>query len=85
MPSLTESQIAWLVQRGFIVGARDPLRNTAFRGAYMVAEPCDPVLLPTEAADVGGYCVVGDCLAAIVRDAFNFFYDPTNEETAHVK
>jgi len=58
---------------GLIVGRRDPRRNTAFRGRYMVAEPIDPELLPTESARVGGYCIVGDNLAALVNEAHGWF------------
>ena len=58
---------------GFIVGDRDPRRNTAFKGRYMVAQPCDESLLPTECAATGGWCVVGDDLRDLVDDTFSAF------------
>lgn len=59
-----------LEARGLIVGVRDAWRNQAFRGAFIVAEPYDK---PTVDASVGGYCVVGDNLNVLIRDAYSFF------------
>lgn len=69
---MTRSKQAVLEDMGFIVGRRDPRRNTAFRGAYMVAEPIDPAELPTVCAG-HEWCVVGDNLAELVETTFSAF------------
>lgn len=60
-----------LEARGFIIGERDLRRNTAFKGRYMVAEPIDAALLPTEDASRGGWCIVGDSLPDLIQDTYN--------------
>lgn len=52
---------------GYYVGPRDPQRNTAHAGAFMVAESLD--VGETEDASAGGFCIVGDDLAELVREA----------------
>ena len=59
---------------GLMVGKRDPQRNTAFKGKFMVAEPIsDAGLMPTTDARHGGYCIVGDNLDALVTTAHAWF------------
>ncbi len=65
-----------LETRGLIVGARDRRRNRAFKGEFMVAEPCDESLLPTDdAGHGGGFCIVGDNLNALIVQAYQNFED----------
>jgi hypothetical protein len=59
---------------GLIVGKRDPRRNTAFTGEFMVAEPIsDERLLPTEDAMRGGFCIVGNNLDVLIQLAVETF------------
>ncbi len=63
-----------LKKAGFIVGDRDQNLNRAFSGRYMVAEvrdPDDPY--PTDDAGDGRFCIVGDDLDALAREAATFF------------
>jgi hypothetical protein len=74
--AVTSSQaerIALLREHGFIVGPRDPLRNTAFLGRFMVAQPINAAQLPTEAASDTAWCVVGDNLTELVDHTINAF------------
>jgi len=70
---MSDRKVKVLRRLGFLVGERDPRRNTAFRGAFMVAEPIDEDELPTESAARGGWCVVGDNLAGLVEDTCSAF------------
>lgn len=56
-----------LHEAGFYVGVRDPDRNRAFIGRFMVCEhlSCGP----TDDASSGGFCIVGDDMRALVEDA----------------
>ena len=59
---------------GFIVGDRDPGRNRAWEGRYMVAEPLEPGdAYPTDDASDGPWCVVGDDLDVLIADTCSFF------------
>ncbi len=68
----TAQRLGELIGRGFTAGRRDPRVNTAFQGAFMVIEPFDESQLPTEDASNGPWAVVGDDLAALINDAYNF-------------
>lgn len=60
-----------LKNMGWLVGERDPNMNRAFAGQFMVAEPLaegDPY--PTADASDGRFCIVGDDLEALAREAF---------------
>ena len=59
-----------LIKHGFFVGKRDPKRNRAFRGKFMV---CDREALKEPPSDsaTGAFCVVGDNLPALIVDAYN--------------
>jgi hypothetical protein len=61
-----------LRRHGYIIGPREPRLNTAFRGRYMVAEAYDESDLPTEDARSGPRCIVGDELAPLVDQAFEW-------------
>jgi hypothetical protein len=63
------SRMAELRASGLRVGLRDPQRNQAFSGRFMVAEPCDESVLPTSDAQHGGFCIVGDDLAELIDTA----------------
>jgi hypothetical protein len=53
-----------------IVGNRDPNQNRAFQGRYMVAEPLQPDdPYPTDDAEDGRFCLVGDNLDALAAEA----------------
>lgn len=54
---------------GVYAGPRDPQRNRAFAGTYMVADDLDTG--PTDDASTGGYCTVGDDLFALAVTACN--------------
>ena len=55
---------------GMIVGERDPNQNRAFKGRYMVAEPRQPDdPYPTDDAQDGRFCLVGDNLDALAAEA----------------
>lgn len=56
---------------GFIVGVRDPLMNTDFSGAFMVAESYEPGHTQQDGSG-GVWCVVGDDLDELVAIAFDF-------------
>ena len=59
---------------GFLVGDRDPGRNRAWEGRFMVAEPLDAGdEYPTDDASGGAWCIVGDDLDALMRETCAFF------------
>lgn len=59
---------------GFRIGARDPRMNTAFEGAFMVAEGYEDG--HTQEDGQGGvWCVVGDDLEQLIETAAGFFDD----------
>ena len=66
-----------LVALDFIVGARDPRRNTDFKGAWMVAEPEDESELPTRSAGEGHgvWCIVGDDLAELIQETHSRYVE----------
>lgn len=68
---------ARLEAMGFIVGERDPNMNTAFTGAFMVAEPYEPGYTQPDAMGGDGvWCIVGDDLGHLIEDAGSF-WEPT--------
>lgn len=56
-----------LAKAGFYAGPRDPSRNQNYPGAFMVAESLD--VADTANAGTGGYCIVGDDLGELMREA----------------
>lgn len=60
---------------GFIVGDRDPRLNMAFTGKFMVAEKYEDSQLPTDDAQYGPWCIVGDNLEELVETAFAHWYN----------
>lgn len=60
-----------LMLAGIYAGTRDPSRNRAFAGQYMVAE--NILVSPTDDASSGGFCVVGDDLLSLVVEACQHF------------
>lgn len=60
----SESGIA-VTNAGYFVGRRDKKRNTKYEGKYMVCWDVD-FDQTTEDASIGGYCVVGDDLQALL-------------------
>lgn len=52
---------------GYYVGPRDPERNRTVSGEFMIAEALD--VGPTDDASAGGFCIVGDDLAELIREA----------------
>lgn len=56
-----------LASAGFYAGPRDPSRNKNYPGAFMVAESLD--VADTANAGTGGYCIVGDDLGELMREA----------------
>lgn len=71
-----EEMRKWLESYGYIVGARNPRRNTDFTGAFMVAEPCDESEMPTKDASNGPWCLVGDDLGELIRETYEMNMDP---------
>lgn len=66
-----QAKIVELNRHGYYIGPRDPDRNSAFGGAFMVchAEVLD--MAPSEDAADTGFCIVGDDLTELVEDAYN--------------
>ena len=60
-----------LHRAGFYVGPRDPLRNTAFTGEWMVARSLEAYY--TEDAGHGGFCIVGDDLPNMIEEAISLY------------
>ena len=65
-----EEMTSRLREWGFVVGKRDPRINTRFEGSFMVVESHEESELPTEDGRNGPWCIVGDDLAALVREAY---------------
>lgn len=72
LPDLTPTMpyIRALQRAGYYVGLRDPNRNRAFAGHFMVAQTL--VDEPTDDASQYGFCVVGDDLHALAFDACQY-------------
>lgn len=70
MTSIEEMRKA-LVDRGWIIGERDPRLNTDFRGQFMVAEPYEECELPTRNAANGPRCIVGDNPDELIESAYS--------------
>lgn len=61
----------FLYSRGYYIGPRDKYRNTDHEGLWMVCG--DPVSeVATTDASTGGFCIVGDDLDALIREAYEF-------------
>ena len=60
-----------LRKHGFFVGKRDPKRNRAFRGQFMVCEREALKEPPSDDAGKGAFCIVGDNLQALITEACN--------------
>ena len=74
-------QIRALQAAGFVVGKRDPNMNRAFAGRFMVAEAYEPGTTQDDAQGGDGvWCIVGDDMATLVREAFSFFSDTLPKE-----
>ena len=58
-----------LRKHGFFVGKRDPKRNKAFRGQFMVCEREALKEPPSDDAGNGAFCIVGDNLNALIAEA----------------
>lgn len=58
-----------LVNAGLYVTERDPNRNKAFKGRFMIAENLLSPENGTDDASTGGYCIVGDDLGKLIEDA----------------
>lgn len=75
---IIDDDLKWRIEKlksyGFIVGERDPNRNQAFAGRYMVAEPLDENSShTTDDAGNGEWCIVGDDLSFLVGETISFF------------
>lgn len=66
----TADKAAWLREQGFTVGARDSRLNRKYAGAFMVVEAHEESELPTDDGSNGPWCIVGDDLDALVRQAY---------------
>lgn len=61
----------FLYSRGYYIGPRDPNRNTDHAGEWMVCgDPVSDVV--TKDASTGGYCIVGDDMDTLIREAYDF-------------
>lgn len=67
-----QTHVRYLQGLGLTIGDRDPRRNTAFNGKFMVAAPIAEHLLPTECAR-DAYCIVGDDIYALIATATAHF------------
>jgi len=63
---------AFLEERGWTVGERDPRLNTDHAGGFMCVEPHDASELPTRDGSNGPWCIVGDDLDALIDEAYAF-------------
>lgn len=75
VPSTPTDMKDWLTAHGWFVGERDPRLNTKYPGKFMVTE-CDftDYELPTEDGSNGPWCIVGDNLRVLVKQAFDVHY-----------
>jgi hypothetical protein len=64
---------------GFKIGARDPKLNTAFTGAFMVAEAYEEGHTQEDGGG-GVWCIVGDDLEELIQHAADFWVDLVNGE-----
>lgn len=62
-----------LHEAGYFIGPRDPERNKAFEGAFMVCQ--DVNAGPTDDARRGGYCVVGHDLDDLIVNAYRWHFE----------
>lgn len=71
---MSDMNRALLENAGFVTGARDPLMNTAFNGAFMVAEPYPKGVTQQDAQGGDGvWCIVGDDLDLLRQEAVDFW------------
>lgn len=63
-----------LVLRGFTVGPRDTRLNTRYPGAFMVVEEYEDMGLPTEDGSNGPWCIVGDDIEAMIKEAWEIWH-----------
>lgn len=66
----TIEMTAKLCEWGFTVGKRDHRVNRKYRGDFMVVEAHEDNELPTDDGSNGPWAIVGDDLAALVREAY---------------
>lgn len=66
--STLEDKATALFRIGYYIGIRDPARNSAFDGAYMVC--ADVTEGPSEDASNTGFCIVGDDLKELIEEAY---------------
>lgn len=59
---------------GLFVGERDPKRNKAYKGKFMVCEN-HGMGIESLNAGTGGFCIVGDDLEALITEAFQWIED----------
>lgn len=75
------TQLRALQAAGFVVGKRDPNMNRAFAGRFMVAEAYELGTMQDDAQGGDGvWCIVGDDMATLIREAFSFFADTLSGE-----
>ena len=69
------TQAEWLRDHGWFVGDRDPRLNTKYPGKFMVTEnDFEDYELPTEDGSNGPWCIVGDNLDALTKEAFDVHF-----------
>lgn len=56
---------------GFTIGQRDPRVNKLHPGRFMVIEPYEDDMLPTEDGSNGPWAVVGDNLRLLIEQAYD--------------
>ena len=69
MKETTLERAKSLYEAGYYMGPRDPDRNRAFEGSFMICENVNVGV--TDDASLGGYCIVGDDLDSLINDAYN--------------
>jgi len=75
-PNTPSGMRQWLVEHGYFVGDRDPRLNTKYPGRFMVTEDDFATYpLPTKDGSNGPWCIVGDDLDALVKQAFDVHFD----------
>lgn len=73
LPAERLAEAAELIGNGYTIAAREPKLNTDHMGVFMIAEALEEWDgTPTENGANGPWCLIGDDLAAMVKEAHDF-------------
>lgn len=71
-------KLAWLLEHGLLVQARDMHMNSDFPGEYMISEWYETGHTQKDGSG-GVWCIVGDDLGALICEAYDFWWSMTQE------